>query len=242
MRRLGKIDCLVNLAGTTPATPQTNLAANTGLALASLEEAARLGIARVFLASSAAVYGVPAEDTPLSEDMALDPASPYGQAKHQMELAVGDWQAARTGQTPGITCLRIGNLAGADQLLLNAVRATAATPLILDRFPGGASPLRPYIGPETLARVVVSLALTAAPRLPPVLNVAAPQPVFMADLLAAMAAGGNPVACRNTPAANTSIASVRLDISALGRFHRFRRSDSEAVEMIRQWQRCRATP
>ena len=54
------------------------------------------------------------------------------------------------GSATGVTALRIGNVAGADQLLLNAARATDAAPLRLDRLEGGAALSRSYIGPGAL--------------------------------------------------------------------------------------------
>ena len=102
------------------------------------------------LASSAAVYGRPEGDAPLSETTEPRRVSGYGRAKRAMEQAVAEGQ--------GVTCLRIGNVAGADQLLLNAATATAQAPLILDRFADGTGPDRSYIGPETFLGVVGGLA------------------------------------------------------------------------------------
>lgn len=155
---------------------RSDLPANVTLTLAALEAAAAQGARHVFLASSSTVY------TPgpgLSEDMPVAPASPYGEAKAEMEAAAFAWARGRSGG-PGITSLRIGNVLGADALI-----AGAARPVVLDPAPGGRGPVRSYIGPLTLAAVFGRLATMAAAGepLPAVLNVAAPKPVALADLL-----------------------------------------------------------
>ncbi|MCJ8138334.1 NAD-dependent epimerase/dehydratase family protein [Falsirhodobacter halotolerans] len=159
----GRGGTILNLAGVTD--PQGPMEDNVTTAAAALAEGARRG-ARVFLMSSAAVYGTASGD--LTEDMAPTPVSPYGAAKARME------DLARTAQIP-VCVLRLGNVAGADALL----RATP--PVTLDPVAGGRGPVRSYIGPATLAHVL--RALMHIPDLPPVLNIAAPGPVAMADLL-----------------------------------------------------------
>lgn len=121
----------------------------------------------VLIASSQAVYG-PGQGA-LTEDRTCAPTSDYGRAKLAMEQAV----AGRA------TCLRIGNVVGCDMLLMNAAKG----PVALDQLPDGTSPRRAYIGAPVLWDVLH--ALLAAPALPPVINVAQPGLVAMADLLAA---------------------------------------------------------
>lgn len=157
-----------------------DLSANTALALAALRAAHGQGARHVFLASSGAVYA-PGER--LSEDAPTLPPSPYGAAKLAMEEAARDLVARQGGS--GLTCLRIGNVAGADALL---GRARPGAMVVLDPVPGQAhGPRRSYIGPRSLAHVLLSLAGLAATgaSLPAVLNVAAPRAVAMADLLQA---------------------------------------------------------
>ena len=152
---------------------------------AMTEEVCRTAIAtgarHVFVVSTAAVYRPGGN---LAETAALAPSSPYGRAKLKAEQAAMRLLSAAGG--PGLTVLRIGNLAGADALL-GGVRA--GPPVVLDPVAGSGGPLRSYIGPGVLAGVLAALirrAMTGAP-MPRVLNVAQPGVVAMADLL--MAAG-----------------------------------------------------
>jgi len=156
---------IIALAGTTD---PARLADNTALALAAADLGARADLP-VLLASSQAVYGRP--DAPVSESDPARPDTPYGRAKHDMELAVA-------GQSH-VTCLRIANVAGCDGLLINAARQDFVT---LDQFPDGTGPRRAYIGPAQLGHVLRALIARAEP-LPQVLNVAQPGLVQMADVL-----------------------------------------------------------
>jgi nucleoside-diphosphate-sugar epimerase len=192
-------------SGVTPggdAPPELNGA----LARACLDAARAAGIPRVLYASSQAVYGPPG-DTPFSEADAPRPASAYGRAKLAAEAAC---DAARSDGLE-VCALRIGNVFGADALMRNAARLPPGGALEIDRFADGQGPLRSYIGPATLARVLGALAADPDP-LPPVLNLAAPGAVAMADL--ATAAG---VPWHWTPAPPTAVQRVLLDCSALAR-------------------------
>lgn len=153
---------------------------NVAVALRALQAATDQGGRHVFLCSTAAVYP---GGTGLHEDMALAPVSPYGAAKAAMEEAALAFSARHGG--PGLTILRIGNVAGADALL----GAQREGPVVLDPTPDGRGPVRSYIGPVTLAAVMARLCVMAAEgaALPQVVNIAAPLPVAMADL--ARAAG-----------------------------------------------------
>jgi NDP-hexose 4-ketoreductase len=153
---------------------QGNLGLNTLLAR---QVCGLQGVRHVFVASSAAVY--PPGDADLDENTLPDAQSAYGAAKLAMEQAV---------QRPGVTLLRIGNVAGADALLGGLV---AGGRCVLDPVAGQeGGPHRSYIGPITLARVLLGVAdmAHAGAVLPQVLNVAAPGAVSMADLLDAAGA------------------------------------------------------
>uniref|UniRef100_UPI0040475AEA NAD-dependent epimerase/dehydratase family protein n=2 Tax=Yoonia sp. TaxID=2212373 RepID=UPI0040475AEA len=163
---------IVALAGVTQGDDAA-LLMNTRLAQAACDLSSRAGGVRVLLASSQAVYGAPT--MPVSEKSPTNPQTPYGQAKLMMERAVSGDQ--------NTTCLRIGNVAGCDGLLLAAGRGSAVA---LDRFADGQGPQRTYIGPQVLARVLGALMMHPAP-LPKVLNVGQPGAVAMADLLDAAA-------------------------------------------------------
>lgn len=170
------------LAGVTRGTVD-QLEANTTIAMAACRAAEAYGARHVFLASSAAVYGPSAEA--LTEDMALAPLGAYGKAKARMERAGLAWAK---GAKPGLTLLRIGNVAGLDALL-GGLRQDR--PAVLDPVSGQAGgPRRSYIGPVSLARLLFRLAEMAAAGspLPQVLNIAAAPPVSMASLLDAAGA------------------------------------------------------
>lgn len=147
----------------------------------------------VLIASSQAVYG-PQRGT-LSEQTPCAPNSDYGKAKLAMEQAV-------VGRA-GVTCLRIGNVAGSDALF----RSMAAGPVPLDEVSAGQGPRRAMIGPKTLAQVLLHLLET---ELPPVLNLAQPGLVDMADLLRAAGATWS-----WKPAPKMALAALSLDLAAL---------------------------
>jgi len=156
----GKGGTILNLAGVTdPAGPMED---NVATAAAAVAEGTRRG-ARVFLMSSAAVYG--RGDHDFTEDDVPAPLSAYGQSKLRMEAL------------DGAVMLRLGNVAGADALL-----GRAGAEVILDPV-GDGGPVRSYIGPATLAGVLS--VLIAAPDLPRILNIAEPPPVSMGALLTA---------------------------------------------------------
>ena len=157
------------------------LAHHAPLAVAALEAARAAGVPWVFIASSAAVYGAP--DGPATETGPVRPVSAYGRAKLDMERAVFNWTKTAGPGAPGVTCLRIGNVAGADQLLADRGRVMCD----LEVLPDGRAPRRSYIGPVALASVLshlVSLAARGQP-LPLLLNIALEGCVGMDALLAA---------------------------------------------------------
>lgn len=186
---------VVVFAGVTSGTPQ-DLARNTSLALAGIALARDRGLGRVLVISSAGVYG-PAPGI-RHEDDPLRPGTPYGAAKRDMEVAVAE---------AGVTCLRLANVAGCDALFGSAARGAVR----LDRFTDGTGPSRSYIGPVTLARAITALLAHEGP-LPPVLNLASPNPLAMADVLGAM---GQPFEWQ--PAPPTALHRLALDTTALSR-------------------------
>lgn len=222
---LGKIDCLIGYAGITPGAG-ADLRVNATLAEATLSAAHQAGIGRVLLTSSSAVYGLPVAGAPLSEDVDMRPLNDYGRSKVEMEAVCEAWRA----RGMQICCLRIGNVAGADAVLANPA---AGGPIAIDRFADGAGPLSSYIGPVTLAQITAALAGSLTP-LPPVLNIAAPKPVAMADL--AQAAGFT-WHWQEAPA--TAHQRITLDLSRLAGIFPFTATDSDPGEMIAQWQLVR---
>jgi len=231
---LSRMDCtgesfgaVVALAGVTPG-PGRDLSLNRDIAEATLEGACRAGVRRVLLASSSAVYG-PGGGRPLDEDAPCAPVNAYGEAKRDMEEACAPWRARGLD----ICCLRIGNVAGADALLLNVVRAGPGTPVLIDRFADGGGPVRSYVGPATLAAVLATLCRLPGP-LPRVLNVAVPAPMAMTAL--AKAAGAR---YEMRPAPAGAHQRITLECSRLAALHAFAPGDGTATGMIRQWQQAR---
>ena len=223
----GPFDRLLVLAGVTPG-PGADLAQNAAIARMCRAAAGQMGAAHMLLASSSAVYGT-ARHRACGEADIPAPTSAYGKAKLEAEKAV-------RGEGPAVCALRIGNVLGADALMLNAVRATDAAPLILDRFADGRGPQRSYIGPGTLARVLETL-LRLGPDVPGVLNIGAPHPAEMQTLLEA-----SRTPYRWRPAPPGAAQHVTLDCGALAARHRFKRGASSASAMLAEWQRLKDAP
>ena len=195
---------VVHLAGVLRDGPD-QLAHNAVMAEAVCRVAHVAGARHVFLASTAAVYRPMPDDIP--ESAVPAPANPYGAAKLAAEQAAR--RVMRVLDAPGLTALRIGNVAGADALLGRQGTIT------LDPVPGQAGgPARSCIGPRRFAEVLADLIqkVMDGADLPPVLNVAEPGVVSMADLLTA--AGRD---WQFGPLRAQTIARVGLDTSQLCR-------------------------
>ncbi len=216
----GAILCL---AGVVPGRVGHGGDLNDNIALA--EAAVRAGAAsgaRVFLTSSAAVYG--AERGVLEENMTLKPVSDYGKAKAEME-----GRGAALGAKLGVQvcALRIGNIAGVDAIL-----GGWKPGFRLDQFVDGRTPRRSYIGARTLARILGDLVLgdlMLAEKLPQALNVAAPGTVEMGALLDAAGLTWTP-----RPAPPGAIEEVCLSTRALQRFSRLETVSAQAL--VDEWQ------
>lgn len=137
-------------------------------ALAQVAAKAAQGAPLLYV-SSQAVYG--AGLGVLSESSPCNPKA-YGAAKLAAEAVLA--------KASNATCLRVGNVIGADSLLVNAQRR----PVTLDRFSDGRSPRRMMIGARTLGQAFADL-LTLDYIAEPVLNLAQPGLVAMSDLLLA---------------------------------------------------------
>lgn len=172
---LPKVRLVLVLAGVISGD-RAALAENARIAAAAVEAAERAGIARVFLASSVAVYG-PTPANGAHEDSPCNPFGDYGLSKLEMEEA-----ARNVANRVGVTALRLGNVVGADLLGRRSLAPEPSPSIALDRFADGAGPVRSYIGPSALARVLDGLGAVEG-ELPPVLNIACPKPVAMESLL-----------------------------------------------------------
>ncbi len=175
--------------GVTSGT-EAELAANTRLAHAAMDLADEIGAVRVLHFSSAAVYD--GGEHRWDEADTPRPRSAYGAAKLAMEEAVLErCSAERTGCAN--CCLRLANVAGADQLF---AAMTGDRVVTLDRFPDGAGPRRSYLAPTELAATLRALADLPPEALPSRLNVAGPGPVAMAEIVQA---AGKPLVWRDAP-------------------------------------------
>lgn len=229
------------LAGVTPqaAAAGADWDDNTRLAQAALAAGTAVG-ARVYLASSAAIYG--RAGGVLDETRAPSPVAPYGVAKADME-------ARALGQGGAVTILRIGNVAGADAAL-----GGWRPGFQLDVFPDGATPRRSYIGPRALARALAGLLTAdhvgdlaadhlgdragdrvgdrAADRAPEILNIAQPGPVGMGALLDAAGFAWTP-----RPAPADAIATVELATARLA--GRVDLAPASAAGLVAEWRQDR---
>ena len=205
---LPRVAAVVALWGVTPGAPRV-CSENTRLALLAGEIARTLGAERLFLASSAAVYG-PVQDGRLTEDIPLPvPPGSYGKSKLDMEHAMKNW-AARPGPRPRISALRLANVVGADSLF---AALKSGGPVTLDRFADGGGPARSYLTAGDLGRILQALVTCPPATLPPVLNVAGRRALAMADLVRT---AGAEVVWRPAPA--TATQRVELDTTLLRRF------------------------
>ena len=212
-------DAVLALWGRTGGSAQ-ELSDNSRLAQISLDVARATGAGMVFHVSSAAVYGPGAG---LDEAAPTRPGNDYGRAKLVMEQRIASFPP--NGMTHCI--LRLANVVGADSL---APALQGPGPARLDRFADGRGPVRSYIAASDLLDVVTALACKPAAALPPVLNVAAPRPVAMQDLLQA---AGKAITWQRAP--SKAVQDVTLDAGALSRLLPATRCRNEAGALIADW-------
>ena len=128
--------------------------------------------APLLFASTQAVYGP--QPGVLREADPCQPQGAYGITKLAAEQVLAPH--------PNATSLRIGNVVGADMLSLKMTEG----PVKLDRFPDGQGPRRMMIGPLAFGQALIDLLVLQ--QRPPVLNLAQPGLVAMADMLEAAGA------------------------------------------------------
>ena len=198
---LPKGGILLHLAAAVPGRGQSgDLLDNLALARAVLAADHRRPFAHVVFVSTVAVYAP--EAGVIRETKAPAPQNDYGRAKHLAENLLAEGLGSR------LTILRLANLAGADALLGGAVRQVVLDPVAGQ--PGG--PLRSYIGPQMLAQVLGRLLGQMASNipLPPILNLAQPGAVAMADLLTVSGK-----IWRFGPVRAETVAKVEVDVALL---------------------------
>jgi nucleoside-diphosphate-sugar epimerase len=214
---------VVCLSGVTPRNSKQSgdpFSLNTDLALAAVQAAHDAKASRVFLLSSAAVYGQ--ADGIQHENATCEPVSYYGRSKLDMERTALK-AAAELGQAA--TVLRIGNVAGADAIL-----GSWRGGMEIDSLPDGTTPCRSYIGPETLTRVIYGL--TQVADLPDIINIAAPGSIELGGLLDAAALAWAP-RC----AVGNVIKKVELSTSRLERHLGSAAEHSTAAGVVAEWSR-----
>ncbi|QBF34193.1 NAD(P)-dependent oxidoreductase [Thalassococcus sp. S3] len=217
------VAALYCLSGVTPAYHRRTgapFSLNADLACAAIRAAEQGQARRVFLMSSAAVYG--RATGRLQEEMPCTPVSDYGRAKLDMEeaaLALG-----RARNVP-VTILRIGNVVGAD-----AIVGGWHADMALDCDGQGNTPRRSYIGPAGLSRALAGLAQEKD--LPDCINIAAGAPVAMGALLDE---AGLPWTSR-TPGADV-IWTVSLETVRLEKHVRFTPEERSLTGMVQEWRR-----
>ena len=221
MQGASAVICLAGVTSSRARKAGASLRDNSLLAQATVQAAARSGVPRVILASSAAVYG--RAPSPLHEGIVGTALSPYGQAKYEMEQAAS---ALGDAQSVDVCNLRIGNVAGADAILGEWQPGFA-----LDTYVDGNTPRRSYIGPESLAKVIV--ALSRAKVTTRYLNVASPDVTAMGDLLDAAGLNWTPRA-----ATAQSIDCVMLDTAKLEGYLRLSGDTSSAPTLVAEWRRA----
>jgi UDP-glucose 4-epimerase len=162
------------LVGESVVDPARYYRSNVVGGLALLEAMHEVGVGRLVISSTAAVYGSP-EITPIREDAPLRPINPYGETKRTLEAAA-TWYGLAYGLRS--VSLRYFNVAGASarngelhepetHLIPNVLAAAAGDgrPVTLfgDDYPTpDGTPIRDYLHVEDLADAhVAALAATA---------------------------------------------------------------------------------
>jgi UDP-glucose-4-epimerase GalE len=96
--------------GESTQIPEVYFTNNVSGSVSLLSAMQRAGVKRIVFSSTAAVYGTP-EESPITEDMAYAPVSPYGESKVMVEKIL-DWMDQYRGIRS--VCLRYFNACGAE--------------------------------------------------------------------------------------------------------------------------------
>lgn len=193
---------------------------NSSLASASQEVARLCGADRVIHASSSAVYA-PSADV-LDEDAPCVPRNDYGWAKLRMERHLA-------GETPTPIILRIGNVVGAGGLFDSLLQEKEIT---LDQFADGSGPVRNYVAPTTLARVVETLAVCPLDGVPLVMNVGGRRPVAMQDIVEA---AGRTFTWRPVP--DCELPAMVLNMDRLNDLIDLGDDSTDPVQLVDEWRK-----
>lgn len=129
--REDEVDSIIHFAGSivvpeSVSDPLGYYDNNTVKTRALIESAVRMNVPNFIFSSTAAVYGMP-DVNPVTEDVSLNPISPYGSSKMMSELMLRDTAAAFPLR---YVALRYFNVAGADPLGRSGQSMPKATHLI----------------------------------------------------------------------------------------------------------------
>lgn len=213
-------DTIVIFAGATSGPQLIDL--NAEIARKWLDFSVSVGCDKVILASSSAVYGA-GRNVPFKETDIPRPSNEYGSSKLKMERSLAQYRKLGLN----ICSLRIGNVLGADSLWRSIRSASKDRAVKLDRYPNGRGPLRSYIEPSTLLKVLERLSLLNGSELPQVLNVANPHATQMEDILNSVG-----VPWQWSPSSFESLQKIVLDCSSLEEIFDFSSVELDATSMV----------
>lgn len=132
-----------SLVGESMSDPWLYFRENMTGAVNLVEAAAKAGVRKVVVSSTANLFGAP-ERQPIAEDAAIDPGSPYGESKYMMERMLV-WADRCAGVKSA--CLRYFNAAGAHpdgRIGEDHTPETHLIPLVLDAAAGKRSHIEIY--------------------------------------------------------------------------------------------------
>lgn len=132
-----------SLVGESMADPWLYFRENVASAVNLVEAAAKAGVRKVVVSSTANLFGTP-ERQPIDEETAIDPGSPYGESKYMMERMLV-WADRCAGVKSA--CLRYFNAAGAHpdgRIGEDHTPETHLIPLVLDAAAGRRSHIEIY--------------------------------------------------------------------------------------------------
>ena len=163
-----------SLIGESMADPALYYRTNVVGGIALLEAMREVGVGRLVISSTAAVYGVP-EAVPIPETAPLRPINPYGETKRTLEAAAA-WYGSAYGLRSAF--LRYFHVAGASgrnaeahepeaHLIPNILAAAAGGPALVlngDDYPTpDGTPIRDYLHVEDLADAHLAALEATAP-------------------------------------------------------------------------------
>jgi nucleoside-diphosphate-sugar epimerase len=178
-------DWIFHLAGALKGSATELFQANVQNTIHLLDAAATFAPnARILLVGSAAEYGIPENDLPISEEHTCRPMGPYGVSKHAMTLAGLDFSRRTNLQ---VNVARAFNLIGPgvpESLLLGAVIQRARQALATEQnfiTVGDVSPQRDFIDVRDAAEAYVVIMKSRARS--EVFNVCSGTPTIIRDLV-----------------------------------------------------------